>query len=543
MLDYIDNFLNKTTMYRLTLYYLAFLLFVAVIFCSLGILPYSPFALIISVLIILAVCLATNAVFSAVFSAPVNNESTYITALILALIIAPPSAAGYLSNFPLLAWASIWAMASKYIFAFRKKHVFNPAAFAVALTALTINQSANWWVGGLYMLPFVVVGGLLVVRKTRRFNLVAIFFAVAALTVSAFNFFSGSAGAVTAVQKLLFYTPLPFFAFTMLTEPLTSPSTKTSRLCYGAIAGFLFAPFIHVGAIYSTPELALLAGNIFAFLANPKGRWILKLKNKTRIATDICEFSFGVDRKLPFSAGQYLELTLPHEHPDSRGNRRYFTVVSSPTEENVKLGIKFYSEPSSFKKSLMAMKAGDEIIASNAAGDFVLPKNKEQKLVFIAGGIGITPFISMLRYLIGRNEKRPIAVFYSNLTVSDIVYSDVLNAAETRLGIKIVFALTNPNLIPDSWTGQRGFVNEQMIAAEVPDYKERLFYVSGPPAMVSGVEKILRNAGIPKKRIKTDFFPGFGAVKKSGKIALFAFWAAAVAILIAGLTFYSLQKL
>lgn len=276
MFDFINNFLNRITMYRLTLYYLAGLFLIAVIFSFLGILPYSPLALLSSALIVLSVCWLTNVIFAAVFNARANIESTYITALILVLIITPPSAADYLSNAAFLIWASIWAMASKYILAIRKKHIFNPAAFAVALTALTIHQSASWWVSSLSMMPFVVMGGLLIVRKIRRWDLVASFLITAMLIRLGFSLFGGSDFMAIFQKMLLFGSSLLFFAFVMITEPLTAPSSKLLRMFYGALVGFLFIPAVHIGSIYSTPELALLAGNIFTFLTSLKGRYILK---------------------------------------------------------------------------------------------------------------------------------------------------------------------------------------------------------------------------------------------------------------------------
>ena len=93
---------------------------------------------------------------------PTNVESTYISALILALIITPLQS---YNDLWFLGWAAVLAMASKYILGIKGKHLFNPVAFAVALTYFTINQSASWWVGNATMLPFVLVGGLLVVRK------------------------------------------------------------------------------------------------------------------------------------------------------------------------------------------------------------------------------------------------------------------------------------------------------------------------------------------------------------------------------------------
>src|ERR1700693_5994210 len=144
MISFIDSLLNRITMYRLVLYYLVALIVAAFVLGFFGILPYDPTALAFSTLLILLTCWATNQIFARVFEAQTNVESVYITALILALIITPITAANHM-GVGFLIFASVWAMASKYLFAIGKKHVFNPAAFAVALTALVINQPATWW--------------------------------------------------------------------------------------------------------------------------------------------------------------------------------------------------------------------------------------------------------------------------------------------------------------------------------------------------------------------------------------------------------------
>ena len=155
-------------MYRLVLYYLLVLLGAAALFGFVGVLPFSPATLAFSTLVILGVCWVTNYVFAKGFGATTNVESVYITALILALIITPVVSTDY-AGIGFLIFASAWAMASKYIFAIGKKHIFNPAAFGIALSAIAINQSATWWVGGnLMLLPIVFVGGLLIVRKIHR---------------------------------------------------------------------------------------------------------------------------------------------------------------------------------------------------------------------------------------------------------------------------------------------------------------------------------------------------------------------------------------
>ena len=162
---------------------------------------------------------------------------------------------------------------------------------------------------------------------------------------------------------------------------------------------------------------------------------------------------------LKFEPGQYLEWTLGHERTDSRGNRRYFTIASSPTEPNLRLGVKFYDNPSSFKKKMLAMEPGDEIMAGQLAGDFILPRDPEKKLVFIAGGIGITPFRSMVKYLMDRGEKRLIALLYSNRTVSEIAYRDVFDEGARMIGLKTIYAITGAGETPPEGNGHKGHID------------------------------------------------------------------------------------
>ncbi len=509
MITLIDNVLNRVTMYRLVLYYLIFLVVTAAALSFFGVLPFRPVDLLFSVSVLVFVCWIANSALAKLFGVPANTESLYITAFILALIMTPRSASGHwpAAAAPVVL-AGVFAMASKYILAFRRKHIFNPAAVAVALTAFTLGQAASWWVGTIAMMPFVLLGGLLLARKIARFDLILSFFAAASTVIVGAGLAKG-ASLAPAASQLLAETPILFFAFAMLTEPLTTPPARPLRVAYGAIVGFLFAPFLHFGQVYLTPELALLAGNVFSYLVSPKARYLLRLKARAQLAPDIYDFRFASDRRLRFRPGQYLEWTLEHAHPDNRGNRRYFTIASSADEREVRIGVKVYPGASSFKRSLLAMRPGNEIVASQLAGEFVLPANQQEKLVFMAGGIGITPFRSMIRYLLDRRERRPITVFYSNRTAPEIVYADVLEDARKELGIRTVYTLTDANNIPPDWQGRTGRVDAEMIARVVPDYRERTFYLSGPRSLVVGFQEVLRKIGIPKSRIKTDFFPGF----------------------------------
>lgn len=504
MMRWIDNLLNRVTMYRLVLYYLLMLLAAAVIFSFAGVLSYNPYALLFSTAFLLAVSAAANSIFAHTFGVPANTESVYITALILALIISPIN--GY-ADLWFLGWAAVLAMASKYIVAFRGKHLFNPAAFAVAVTYFTINQSASWWVGTAQMLPFVLVGGLLMVRKLRRFDLVWSFLLTVLLFTLAAAVFTGTA-LLQSFTSLMLYTPFLFFAFVMLTEPLTTPPTHRLRIVYGAFVGLLFTPNFHIGSFYMTPELALVIGNIFSYLVSPKAKLVLHLKGKRQIAPNAYEFLFNPSRQLAFEPGQYMEWTLGHEEPDSRGNRRYFTLASAPTEPDLRLGVRFSNPSSSFKEAMLSMDRNTEIVAAQVAGDFVLPKDPNQKCIFIAGGIGVTPFRSMIKYLLDTHQRRSVVMFYASHTVDDIVYKDVFDQAERALGLRTIYTVSDRTRMPKGWVGFEGYITVGMIQTYAPWYREATFYISGPVGMVDAFQDMLHQMSIPDAHIKTDYFSG-----------------------------------
>ncbi|MFA6453692.1 MAG: oxidoreductase [Microgenomates group bacterium] len=499
-----DNFLDKTTMYRLVIYCLLALSAITLIGSLFGMVAYSPISLIFTLLFLLIISWATNNLFLSVFKIHSNLESVYVTALILFLIIPP---ADNPQDFILLGWAAVLAEASKYIIAISKKHIFNPAAIAVVLTGILLGQPITWWVGTMFMNPFILVSGLLIVWKIRRIELVLSFIAAATLTGLGFGIFNRS-DLLQLSKQILLESPLLFFAFVMLTEPLTTPPTRKLQVYYGTLVGFLFSPQLHIFSLYSTPELALVLGNIFSYFVSPKGKLILPLKEKIQVAPDIFDFTFTLDRKIDFQPGQYMEWTIKHPNPDARGSRRYFTIASSPTEEDITIGVRFYEKSSSYKKAMLALQPGTEIMAGGLAGDFVLPKDPNIKLCFIAGGIGITPYRSMIKYLMDTKQIRSIILLYACITPQEVVYEEIFDEARRVYGLRTVYFVDDVNNFPN-WQGRVGHVDQSIIMAEVPDYLERSFYISGPPAMVSAFKGVLTKMGVQTNKIKTDYFPGF----------------------------------
>ncbi|MBX3085536.1 MAG: RnfABCDGE type electron transport complex subunit D [Anaerolineae bacterium] len=504
MFRFIDKQLNGVTMYRLILYYLMFLLGTAVLLSFAHLLPYDPFTLLFSIGFLVAVSGIANRVFAWAYNVHTNVESVWISALILGLILTPSTQPHDLIG---MGWAAVLAMASKYILAINKKHIFNPVAMAVAITAVTIDQTASWWVGTAAMLPVVLIGGVLIVHKIQREDMVVAFL-LTALTTSTLLSFGNGDDIMLTMQRTLLTSPLLFFAFVFLTEPLTTPPTRMLQIVYGLLVGVLFAPQVHFGGFYMTPELALIAGNVFSYLVSPKTKLVLRLKNRIQIAPDAYDFIFAPQTKLSFAPGQYMEWTLGHDDPDNRGVRRYFTLASSPTEPLLRVGVKFYDQSSTYKHTLLTMDEKTEIVAAQIAGDFTLPHDATQKCVLIAGGIGITPFRSMIKFLLDTHQRRSVVLLYSNRTADEIVYSDVFNAAQRQFGLRTVYTLTDPRQAPRDWTGKLGYIDEKMIRETVPDYLVCQFFISGPNQMVNAVSEALIKLGVNGEQIKTDYFPG-----------------------------------
>jgi len=504
MLDPIDRFIDGTSMYRLLLYYLVGLVMAAIGLSAVGDMHYSAIAIAVEAAISITACWIINKVFAYIFNAPVNPESSLLTGLILALII-PPDLQLYSLMF-MVAAAGL-AIASKYLITIGNKHIFNPAAVAVVLTAWGPHQSASWWVGTAVLLPFVLIGGVITARKVRRGYMVSTFLIATTIT-TAVMVIASSGSAVTSIHNMVLTSSVFFLGFVMLTEPYTSPTTKTKQIWYAALVGVLVSPQVHLGSMYTTPEIALVIGNIFAYIVSPKVKLFAKLGERKEIARSTHEFSFILDRKLVFEPGQYMEFTLPHTKADSRGSRRWFTLASSPTEDQLLLGIKFYKNGSSFKHAMLEMDQNSQIVAAQLAGDFVMPKDKTKKLVFIGGGIGVTPFRSMVKYLIDTQEKRNVRILYSARTESDFAYTDVFEQARQSLGVRTAYVATDESHITAPYTIS-GTINKDLLTRTIPDASECIFYISGTHHMVEAVQEILEDMGVHRHNIKIDFFPGY----------------------------------
>ena len=286
---FIDNFLNSITMYKTVLYGLLILVIYAFLLSFMGIVGFSPVFMLLSLITLIVICFTSNLLFSALLKIPTNSESYLITALILFFLFNPLT--NGLSGLIPLFLASILAISSKYILNIKKKHLFNPAAISAVIMSL-LGFGASWWIATPMMLPVVFIVGLLIIRKIRKFSLFFTFSIVVVIEMIFFGFTYNLLPQKILAQLLLSW-PFMFFASIMLTEPLTMPPTRKLQMLYGTLVGFLFAFQLPLGPIFFTPELALIAGNIFSYLVGSKQRVMLALERVDKLSSTIYNYRFS----------------------------------------------------------------------------------------------------------------------------------------------------------------------------------------------------------------------------------------------------------
>jgi ferredoxin-NADP reductase/Na+-translocating ferredoxin:NAD+ oxidoreductase RnfD subunit len=501
----IDRINDKLTSYRLVLYFLLALVGWAMLGSFFhNQVPYSWNEILVSAGWLVGICWLTNKAISKFLDIPANKESDLISGLILALILSPPTTA---AGFTVLAAAGVAAMASKYVITLSKSHLFNPAAAGAFIAGEVFHKYPSWWVGTKFMTPLVVIGGLLVLRKMKRFSLVGVFLAVFFL----YLIYGTSSGSNLHFLWLeLISTQLLFFAVIMLTEPMTSPTSLQKGLPYAGLVGILYT----ATKLRLSPEEALLLGNLFTFVVARNQRYKLKFIGKLKEAEGIYSYAFSKPRGFKFKPGQYMEWTIAHNKTDSRGNRRYLTISSSPTEPGLMFSVKrpnparpvesatpardkrAFHGPSSFKQRLDELKPGETILAGHLAGSFTLPKDNSKKIALLAGGIGVTPFRSMVKQLVDSGQQRDIALLYSANSPAEISFQKLFDKAGA-VGLRANYVT-------------QGHLDEAKIKNLLPDFTQRRFYVSGPYAFVNVVQSALLKLGVNSSEIVTDYFPGYG---------------------------------
>lgn len=222
----------------------------------------------------------------------------------------------------------------------------------------------------------------------------------------------------------------------------------------------------------------------------------LILSGKKQEAPNTTSFIFKSEQPLQWQAGQFLHYKLSHPNPDERKESRWFTIASAPYEGSVMLTTRITDKPSSFKAALKNLPSGGIIEAEGPDGEFIVDDpNKEY--VFIAGGVGITPFRAILLDLERRGLPLNITLLYANGNQEFVFKGEFAALAERNPGLK-TFYFVNPERI-----------DEAAIKKYVPNLAKPMFYISGPEPMVETFEKMLLGMGVSDEHIIRDYFPGY----------------------------------
>jgi ferredoxin-NADP reductase len=215
---------------------------------------------------------------------------------------------------------------------------------------------------------------------------------------------------------------------------------------------------------------------------------------------DTKSFVFKRPEGLDYKAGQWMYSNIKI---DGVTKMHHFTISSSPTEDYLMFTKKITESP--YSKALDSYKGGEWFKLWGPFGEFTF-SGEYPKLGFLSGGIGITPLRSILRYIVDKKLPTDVKMLYANKTEADIVFKDELEQMQRQdRNIRIDHVLTRE---PD-WKGLKGHVNAQMIKEQIPDYRERVFYICGPPGMNAALGKELKTLGMPDDKIKLEDFTGY----------------------------------
>ena len=234
--------------------------------------------------------------------------------------------------------------------------------------------------------------------------------------------------------------------------------------------------------------------------------YTIKLLDRETVATNTLALTFEKPAGFTFVAGQYGGFTLidPTE-TDEKGNTRRFSYFNAPDDEH--LIVVTRSQTSAYKRNLENMPIDHPIKMAGAIGKFVLHDDPSIPAVFIAGGIGVTPFYSMIKDSLLHRPTQQIILFYGNQSLEDSAYLDeLISIANDSPQLTVIPVLANP---PSTWTGEKGFIDDETLIKNIPDIDQPNFYVCGSPAMVKALQQVLQELAIPAERINVEDFPGY----------------------------------
>jgi ferredoxin-NADP reductase/Na+-translocating ferredoxin:NAD+ oxidoreductase RnfD subunit len=503
--------LGRLSMYRLVMMSLALLAVLSIVFSFFDLVGPGPLEIVVTAVVLALACAGTDLAAQSALRMPRRFESSFITAAILLFVLRPT-----LDPFAMLGvvLAAVAASLSKYLLVWRGRHIFNPAAVGasvltfVSLLAPELGAS-SWWVGTPALAAPVLILGVIVLWRTEKLRMVVGFWVIA--TAVAFVRTSSQYQAAgfemdpgTLLAQVAFSSPFFFLGAFMLSEPLTMPPRRWQQYTVAAVVGVLAGWPIDLGAVTLGQERALLLGNLVAFFFALRAAVRLTLVERRNLTPTVRELTFRAKRSFGFRPGQYLELDVPHKHPDARGSRREFSIASAPEDlPTVRIAFKEGSK-SSYKRALGEVAPGTALAVTGVWGDFLLPTKSTSPILLVAAGIGVTPFVSQLRHLVATDQDRDIVLVYVASSSDELAFRDDIAASGIPV---VVFTRDEPTDLPPRWTwaGRSTRLDSDGLVRVVPDIEARHAYISGPPALIADLAPALGRA----RSLTTDAFAGY----------------------------------
>jgi len=237
--------------------------------------------------------------------------------------------------------------------------------------------------------------------------------------------------------------------------------------------------------------------------------FICKLKDRKEVAEGTMSFRFEKPSGWNFKAGQYLDMTLldPPE-TDSEGNVRSFSIASAPQEETLMVATRM--RDTAFKRVLRTMPFGTAVRIEGPSGDLILQNDVTRTAVFLAGGIGITPFRSIVHWAAKEKSQNRIVLFYSNRRPEDAPFLAELQSLERdNPKYKLIGSMTEMEKSHRPWTGETGLIDQEMLGRHLKGAASPIYYIAGPPAMVKGLHEMLSKTGVNDDDIRAEEFAGY----------------------------------
>ena len=233
------------------------------------------------------------------------------------------------------------------------------------------------------------------------------------------------------------------------------------------------------------------------------------LIRREEVAEGTMAFHFEKPSGFSFSAGQFADVTLTDPlETDAEGNTRTFSIASPPFANELVFTTRMRN--TAFKRSLKQVMLTAEVKISPAAGSFTLHKNLTKPAIFLAGGIGITPFLSMAQQADRDRLSQKLFLFYSNRRPEDAAFLDTLRALETtNPNFRLICTMTEMSKSKEEWKGETALIDKEMLCRHLANLQGPIYYIAGPPTMVTAMRGTLVNAGIEENDIRTDEFVGY----------------------------------